>query len=56
MRQITIKKLRTTLNAELKNLPFEVIKDGKTIAIVTSTEPIETNGSRTEVFLNLKQE
>lgn len=35
MRQITLKNIRATLTKELNNLPFEITKNGKVIAIVS---------------------
>jgi len=35
MRQVDITILKSRLNYELKNLPFEIIKNGKVVGIVT---------------------
>lgn len=38
MRQINIRELRATLSTQLQDLPFEITKNGKSIAIVC-TQP-----------------
>ena len=35
MRKVTIRQLRANLSAELKNLPFEIIKNGSVIGLCT---------------------
>lgn len=38
MRQVTIRQLRANLSAELKNLPFEITKNGLVVGLCTQQQ------------------